>query len=360
MTISRKIVASLAAFALAGAVLSAPASAAVPAVKDPAILAGKNADPYKGSPVISKSTGKMTADLGSKITAKSACGVCRQYGGAYQFVGTGTAGTGATSAKVSTSQHNPYLNAANGHSLSEISAQGFSTSGADDNIVEIGWRNPSATTGNAGCSSSTNPCLFLYAWVKGIGQGYGPTSPYYVDNPGESVNNGTPLAITAGGASPTVFYDYGARYMATPPSWCTTTPGIGAWVMSQANAGVSRDIACYLSTLWTNAGESFTDIHLFQSFDEIADSDTNPCTDMGSGIFGVATTPSAAQWVKGYTLTGPTSPVADWTTSHVSVTPAAVTPTAYRINRNSQTEYRVGGPGFDVVGGTATGTAGNC
>lgn len=358
MTIARKIAASLAALALAGAVFSAPAQAApVKAVKDPSILAGKNADPAKGSPIRNKATGKVTGDLGSKITAKSGCGLCREYAGAYQFVGTGASGTGATATKVATSQHNPFLNTTDGHTLWEVSAQGVSSNGTDGNIVEIGWRNPAATTGNAGCSSTTNPCLFTYAWVNGVGQGYGPTSAYYVDNPGESVNNGTALAITAGGASPTVFYDYGARYMATPPTWCTATPGVGAWVMSQANAGVSRDIACYLSTLWTNAGETFTDFHLMQAFDEIAGNDTNPCSDMGSGIFGVATTPSAAQWVKNYTLTGAT---ASWAATDVEVVPATLSPTAFRINRNSGTEYRVGGPGYDVNGGTATGTVGNC
>lgn len=351
-----------AASALVALGLSVPATAAVSPVS--AAPASSAADPFKGNPIVSKSTGKIVGDRGAKtsagISAKSACsGFCRVYIDGHQFVGTGVAGTGATSAYADSSQHNPFLNAS-GHSLWEVAIQGVDSTGADGNIVEIGWRNPSAGSGNGGCTSTTNPCLFLYAWVKGVGQGYGPTSPYYVDNPSEVVNNGTPLAITAGGASPSVFYTYGGRYTATPPSWCTTTPGVGAWVMSRGNAGTVTDIACYLSTLWTSQGESFTDGHLIQAFDELADVDTNPCSDLGSGIFGVATTPSAAQWVKNYTLAGPTSPVANWTVSSVQVTPTTLSPTAYRVNRNSSTEMRLGGPGYDVVGGTATGTAGNC
>lgn len=330
--------------------IAAPPSQAAPASK---------ADPAKGSPIVDQKTHKVIGDLGNHKASKSPCGgVCRQYLESIQFIGTGSPGTGASAVKLATSQHNTYRSSNSYHTLWEVSAQGVSSNGTDGNIVEIGWRKTGTTTGQAGCSSTTNPCLFLYAWVNGVGQGYGSDAgSNYVDNPNEPVDNTTPLAVTAGGASPTVFYEYGARHMTTPPSWCTTTPGVGAWVMTQQNVGATRDIACYKDTLWTSQGETFTEIHLTQAFNEIAGTDSNPCTDMGSGVFGVSTTPSAAQWVKNYTLTGAT---ASWAVADVHASPSTLSPTAFRINRNSSTETRNGGPGYNGLGGTSTGTVGSC
>lgn len=316
-----------------------------------------------GSPVAAAPSPAKPADghgrwLVGKNAGQAKLVTTRAYGGGFQFVGPGTAGVGATAASVQTSQHKAQVDTTNDvQSIFELAVEDSS----QGNIVEIGYRNVNV------CSSwPANPCLFVYSWVNNVGQGYGGiTNPAWIDNPTEAVNAGTALAVTAGGASPTAFYEYKAEYASSvkcdnvAPVQTTATAG---WLMYQQNVGSTRLIGCFPASAWTSAGITFDKVQLVQSFDEIAITGANPqsCSDMGSGIFGVATTPSAAQWVKNPTLTSPPAGVtAGWNVGDVKVTPASETPNAYRVNRNSSTDFRVGGPGWNAAR-TATGSVGSC
>ena len=367
------ILASIAMLLGISTMVSIPASAGVQMGAAP-IAAKKvpgNVDSVApGLPVIDKKTGKTIGDLQADgkvdhYSARTACtypAVCRNYIGTYQFIG------GADGMTVTTSQHFPKKESGDYHTLWQIAAQGASASG-NGNMIELGWR--VAGTSSL-CSSSTNPCLFAGARVNGVWQGYvtgTSVAGYYVDNPTEAVNATTPLAITASGASPTVFYDYATVHTSSAKCDNVTTDGTAVqttptpgWLIYQQNtaASLTRLIGCFLDSNWTTQGETFTSLSLTQSFNEIASNDTNPCGDMGYGTYGVSTTPSASQDTNAYSLTNPGVGVtASWGTSG-AVSPASASPNGYRIYQNSTQRYRSGGPGFDVAGGTAGGSVGSC
>jgi hypothetical protein len=324
------------------------------------VLQGGTAAP-KGQPKDLK--GGVAAPKGHHtvggVSTSAACGspsVCYTYDGVVQFVGGGGAGVGADAALVSTSQHKPFKATGDAHSLWEFAIE----SSNQQNIVEIGW-----TMDTAVCGQSVNPCLFVYHWVNGNNSCYNGCG--WVDNPTEAVNAGTALATTAGGASPTVFYEYKAEYTSSvkcddvAPVQTTAVPG---WLMYQQNTGSTRLIGCFPATLWTGAVPSvtFDKVQVVQAFDETATADDHSCTDMGSGIFAPAAwgTLSASQWQKVYTLTNPPAGVtATWGTS-AAISPSFNTPTAYKFLQQtpSGNELRLGGPGWNAAGtGTGSGSA---
>lgn len=340
-----------------GAVIATPAVASFVEVAPTKDLKG-GVDAPKGNPT--------PGDLKSS-KASCAGGVCFSYAGGHEFLGVAPAG--ADVMNVSTSQHKPYLNTTNDyHSLWEMSGQNDSTGAGKKNTIEVGW------TVDQNVNGDLNTHLFVYHWVNGVGSCYNGCG--WVDNPTEAVNAGTTLATTAVGASPTVFYEYEFRRAnsvkcdGVAPVQTTATTG---WFIYQQNVGSTRLIGCFPDLIWTSAGETFTKLNLVQAFQEVASGDDHPCTDKGSGVFapGAWGTLSASQWQKGFTISGaPAGVVADWTasgtpagTSTALISPSFQDPTAYRILPDTTTpsnEIRMGGPGYDVNAGTATGTAGNC
>lgn len=307
---------------------------------------------------------------GDLKSSKAVCGSpsrCFSYAGVYEFLGSAPAGADVVT--ISTSQHKPYLNTANDfHSLWEVSAQNDSTTPGLKNTVEVGWNVDMNVNGDL------NTHLFVYHWVNGSTSCYNGCG--WVDNPTEAVNAGTTLATTASGASPTVFYEYkigranSVKCDGVAPVQTTATLG---WFVYQQNVGSTRIIGCFPDKLWVDAGETFTKVNLVQAFQEVASTDDHPCTDKGSGVFSPGSwgTLSASQWQKDFAISGaPAGVTADWTasgtpagTTTAAITPSFQSPTAYRILPDTATpsnEVREGGPGYDVNGGTATGSVGNC
>ncbi len=321
------------------------------------------AAPIKAAPTAADLADQKGTPKPGQLNAKASCGSpsrCFEYVGVSQFIGT--AGQGADVVTVTTSQHNTYLNTANdAHTLWELSAQSDGSTVPNGNIIEIGW-----TKDNAVCGQTTSPCLFVFRWINGVKGAY--CGGGFVDNPTEAVNCLTPLAVTASGASPTVFYQY--RIGRANSTKCDNTTADGTPVQTtatlgfftyQQNVGSTRIIGCFPDKIWTDAGETFTKIHLVQAFNEISSTDDHPCSDMGSGIFGVSTTPSGSQWVNNYTISGaPAGVTADWTINSPTIAPSFVSPNFARIYQNSGTDHRVGGPFANGNGGSSTGSVGSC
>lgn len=355
---SLSILAALAMMLGMGMLVTAPASADIiwtgtPVVATPAKDLKGGVDAPKWRPNSKELNGKATCGSPS---------VCYTHVGVNQFVGPGTAGVGADAALVSVSQHKPYKDTADFHSLWELAVE----SSNQLNIVEIGWTMDAGVCGAV--FTAGNPCLFVYHWVNGAKSCYNGCG--WIDNPTEPVNAGTALATTAGGASPTVFNDYRFTKASSvkcdnvttdgTPVQTTSTPG---WLGERGPAGGAAIIGCFPDLLWTAAGVTFDKVQMVQAFTELAAADDHSCSDLGSGIFSPAAwgTLSASLWQKTYTLTNPPAGVTPAWGGTASVLPSFNTPTAYRILKDpSSNEVREGGAGFDVQGGTATGTAGNC
>lgn len=287
------------------------------------------------------------------------------YAGGYQFLGDGTAGTGATQVAALVSQHRPFVcvsaapmscSPSQGaqHSNWELAAQSYD----QQQIVEVMW-----TVDYAVCGQVNFPCLAVFSWVNGVGQGYNGSNPGWADNPTESVGAGTALAYTATGSVPTAIYQYRIERQASAPSWCTTC-GTG-WRLIQKNQGATdRVIGMFKDSLWTSQGASFTEAGLVQSFGEMVSAVVDdPCMGGGSGVFGTSTDPSAAAVHAAYSTNAPgevntPDSVAVW--SDPAGSPAA-SPTAYRVYQvpGQPWRWKWGGPGWNASG-TGTGSVNAC
>jgi hypothetical protein len=139
----------------------------------------------------------------------------------------------------------PVLNAEDGHTLVEISVQ--STEG---DIVEVGWNVDRSVNPDA------DPHLFVYHWVKNV-----PTCYNTCD--------WTP-------------YDKTVQPGMTLPTGATKRFGIqhanGSWWIWYDKAWIGS----FSDKLW---GGTFTKVAAQQYFGEVATYETEPCSEMGNGLF---------------------------------------------------------------------------
>lgn len=331
-----RIIAALSALALLfGGAVASPANA------DIIWTAAPKAKSTKFQPIVHPISNGPTA----KIT------YTRHYQTGFKDLnGAGAVNTGATSATTTVSQHTRTLDNGEGHTLFEVAALTDASTAGMRNIVEIGNNTSILVNGD----SVTR--LFGGLWVNGVFQGYpaaNANSAGFVDNPAEAVSFHTALAVTAGGAAPSVFYEYKVARLTSTVCDAAHVASVSGWGVYQQNVGSARLIACAPDTLWTTAGETFTKIDEWQSFNELAHNSTAalfPCSPMGSGIFGVSTLPSAAMDLKSFAFAGaPVGTTVDW--DAIQVTPAADTPSYYRVfdgagySPSTPARLRMGGPG---------------
>lgn len=319
--------------------------------------------------------------IGKRPQSKSALAISewRIWSGASQFMSTTPGGTtGADGVAVKVSQHLPYVHTVSGGgsctvtypcydggvSLWEVAASdvvslpggGVSNGG---NTIEVGW-----VKSQARCGQIINPCLFVYHWVGGVGQGWAVN---FVDNPGEAVGAGTALAYTAAGAVPSIFYEYVIeRTPASRPAWQSSGPG---WQIRQQNVGSSRIIGYYPDTNWTSQGQTLTKIAYQSAFNEtqsvgdgstVGDNEQRMCTDGGSGVYGTSTSPSAALRVDGLSYINPPAGITPLWSGYVLGTDGTPQdPQAARTYLIGTTDYKSGGPGWNGAS-TGNGNIGSC
>lgn len=256
---------------------------------------------------------------------------CTRYSEQHQSFSAGDEST-AFSATVSVS--NPYLarlannNAgqADSHSLIEMAAQhSDGGSPAKSNIVEVGW-----TKDDSGvCATASQPCLFAFSWVSDVPQGYNSGNGW-TNAPGCSPCAGDSLAGAVGTSK-----SFGLAYSAANSRWEASYNGtvFGWWAGG-----------------WASSPTPFVNSSTNQIFGELATPTTlKMCTDMGSG--GHAGSASSTV-ISGYAQTGSaaTSALTAGTISD---------PTIWAQTTVSSTSFRLGGEGYDSVGG-ALGVKGSC
>lgn len=198
---------------------------------------------------------------------------------------------------------NPAIAADGYHSLGEISVE--MTIGGQRQIVEAGWRKASGDVTR----------FFVGHWVAGAWQGY---NAGFTDYAGTAPNAGD--ALTTG-----VNRKFGIVYSGS--SW---------WIWEGPVSGAGGDWVGYFpGTNWTGAGVSGFDHSTFsQAFLEVASSSAAPCTDMGDGSHGSATT--GALVGSSTNVGGPTSSLT------IGETPAYAGYTEYALSSRT---FRGGGPG---------------
>lgn len=199
------------------------------------------------------------------------------------------------------SQHTPYLNPSDNHTLAEVAAK--SSDGRQ--IVEIGW------TVDRGVNGDANPHLFVFSWVNGNpncynGCGYVQYSSTF--RPGQAV---------AGDGST---YLYGIEYY--QGNW---------WLYSQ-----NQWLGYFPGTLWSNQGVNYSQVGLVQWFGEVS-SGGGSGTQMGNGIYG-SNAGSAA-------ITNASFITSVSTATSASLTVNATDPSCYNSGVINTSSYNYGGPG---------------
>jgi hypothetical protein len=284
------------------------------AVADPILSASQTS-----SNLVLASTHTTVAPVKGKppvggISSRAACTTtCYTYAGRYQVATTG----GATA---NLRIENPYCSSTCYHSLAEVAVQNIGSGGGTGNTVEIGWTHDALI-----CGQSTSPCLFVFAWINGVGQTY---------NGGTWVTNTTYCstvgAICAGAALPTgVAKEFTMVYDAT-------TPAGGAW-WGKYNGNY---IGYFPSSTWGSG--VFTTSTKVQFFGELAHSTTVPCSDMGQGTFGSTAALPATYFGSVSYFSGPT----------VALTDVVTNSAWYNVGVASARTFYFGGPGSGgIVGG---------
>jgi hypothetical protein len=191
----------------------------------------------------------------------------------------------------------PSLSTSDSHTLAELAV-----SSADRRqIVEVGWTVDRSLFGDA------DPHLFVFHWVDGVGTCY----------------NGCGFVPTTGGGGPA-----GKKLTPGTAQYLTIRQSTSGWWISADGIGW---LGYFPHSLW---GGRFTQAGIVQWFGEVAAFSTTPCTDMGNGAFGSAT--SATRIYN----------IGLWdTTTTPNIATGHTHPSYYTAFRVNSREMRYGGPG---------------
>lgn len=205
----------------------------------------------------------------------------------------------------------PFLAAADFHSLAEIAVQ----SANSQQIVEVGFTVDRNINGG-----SSDPHIFVGSWVNNVFRGYNTSNPDWVDYapntatyPGVNINSAVGVSkqfnIQISGGNWWIGYDL---------QW----------------------LGYFKGSAWSGVTPAFDGGYLHQAFGEVAAASAAPCTDMGSGVLGNATSGIPARLGSLNLLTTPTAE-----NFVASVQPSSAS-SVYAVNQLSATTIAYGGPGF--------------
>lgn len=216
------------------------------------------------------------------------------------------------------------------HSLMEVAITHHETGGLRSTIEIIVTKDPVV------CGQSTSPCLTVFSWVNGVGQGYGTNFVNYtgsgasVHHPGDSMSAYVGAAHILG--------------------WKLDTSTGTVWAYEDGGW-----IGYYALTNWSTGGYSMTTWDQVQVFGEVASKQTvgddHPCSDMGTGD--LATTSVGAYFTTIAYDTGAGTANMTW-----GVQPSGIN-SVYNIASISSRTARLGGPGWNSTDGTP-GNKGSC
>src|SRR5260370_31074862 len=200
------------------------------------------------------------------------------------------------------SQHKPFLNSSDNHTLAEIAGQ----SSDGKQIAEIGW------TVDRGLNGDDNPHLFVFAWCHGVGNCYNGCGYVQFSStlpPGMTVASDGSQHLYA------MEYFNGNWWLYYDTEWIGYFPG----------------------SIWSNKGVTFTQVGLIQWFGEVL-SKGGSNTQMGNGILG--SNPGSASISNAAVITTPSS------AAHASINLNATDPSCYNYGWITLSySFRYGGPG---------------
>ncbi len=199
----------------------------------------------------------------------------------------------------SLSQHAPYLDPVDYHSLAEITVESSDLK----QIVEVGWTVDRAVNGD------TNPHLFVYHWVNGAGTCYNGCGWQQVST---TRHPGMTVAVT------------------TTPQAYWIEQWQGNWWISYQNDWIGY----FPGTLWDGV---YKQGGLTQWFGEVSASTTSPATDMGNGIFGSQAGSAVVQDLWNLNT--------DYQWVAAAASSNATHPNYYNNGALQPTSFRYGGPG---------------
>lgn len=336
----------IAVLALLGATLVAPSAAmgSVRAVSPDGkpFTVGSQAKKASWSSPAVVAQKKVPTTGGVSALRTSCASPCYLYEGGRQDF---TAPNRATSVAMNLRVKNPYVDFTNDafHSLQETAV--INGSGSTRDIVEVGWTKDSAV-----CGSSVDPCLFTYAWLNGVGQGYNAAGGF-VDNGTCALNAGDSLA-------------FDVSNVAASSQWGIVWDGPsspandGWWISYTNNAGVGCYVGYYPQTIWSSAGKTFVDANRVENFLEIAAKRTEPCSDFGSGDAASVGTPASASATSVTILPVGTAGTSLTLYSTPTVTNPLIKSVQYSSASTTRSIY-FGGRGWNSAG-TGGGTKGSC
>lgn len=227
----------------------------------------------------------------------------------------------------------PFLASGDYHSLAEIAVQ----SADSKQIVEVGWTVDRTT--NSACTPTPackdDPYIFVGNWVNGVFRGYNSSSPDWVDYASNPVNPGP----ATGSLASVVDLSKQFNIQISGGNW---------WIGYDL-----QWLGYFKASAWTGVSPAFDGGYLHQAFGEVASSITKPCTDMGSGVLGTATTGIPARLGSLNLLTTPTAE------NFVASVQPSTASSVYAVNALSATTIAYGGPGWNAAG-TGVGTKGAC
>lgn len=279
----------------------------------------------------------LMALTGASLVASPAQASTIYYyaGGKQTFVGTLP-----TSEIANVLVYNPVLDTTapntEGHSLVELAMEkdictGCGGGAAQRNIVEVGARHP---------AGAADTHLFVYHWVKGVGQGY--FTNFVECNTVGGVNNcvaGQPDVWDADDViTPGTTMRMGMQY--------TATGSAGWWVWAYVNGATPEWLGYYPATLWTGQGVTgFTDASVVHAFGEVAPgTGVLGCTDMADGNLPAAGPPALGGLVSSITLGGIASG-----SVNIMASPSITDATKYDVlplgTAGNIRSFRYGGPG---------------
>lgn len=314
---------------LAGVFAAAPALATG---ADPTGSAAVRVGPGAPPKVTAANTGPARTAAGLKGRPPGASGGVRLLSGPwYNYgVGTQTPAVAPTTVQANTRIVNAYVDPADncGHTLMEIAVTKTEPSG-NRHIAEAGFRKT--------CADSA-PKMFVFSWVNEVPQGYGTGFVNYTGAGSSAFHPGDSLAAEVG-----LTRTFGWKY----------DPATGAWWLYYGPSSAPLWVGYFPQTVWSGGGFSFTAAAKVQVFAEVGSVvDAFPCTDMGDGNFGTATT--GGFWSSVSYNAGATAPSMTWGT-----VPSSGVSAAFTMFPLSALSARMGGPMWDFAG-TAGGTTGGC
>jgi len=323
-----------------------PASLKPPA-KPPTVT---KANTVKAKTLTGKIPHKVPNAGGVTTQTVTACAAppCYFYAGGKHDFTAPTAPTGVYGNKmIDWSYTDYYARDSGAHNVGELAVIRKRASGLRD-IVEVGTVSDRAMspTGN------DEPHFFVFAWVNGAP--YGAYNSGFVNytgannctyHPGDNMGaiNGTSLAM-------------GIEFVNTPGTavgWWASNGGkwCGYFPADPAATSVAGN-------LWYGSGANFGSATQIQAFGEVASSLNQPCTDMGNGTQGTASTTGTYNYNTMPTYWSTVSEVGATTTLTLFNIPAGP-PYDVKFLTGSVRSIFEGGTGWDSWG-NLPGTRGNC